>query len=109
MIKRRLFFLRKTITPAISNQDIPDFVPIYSSFGITQRSVAYEVESLANSIFEIRDKFGYEKPILIEEYLFGKDLSVGIIGNPPESYIVLPIIEEDYSMLPYRELWSYPL
>jgi len=30
----------------------------------------------------------------------GKDLSVGIIGNPPESYTVLPIIEEDYSSLP---------
>ncbi len=27
-------------------------------------------------------------------------MSVGIIGNPPESYQVLPIIEEDYSMLP---------
>jgi D-alanine-D-alanine ligase len=25
---------------------------------------------------------------------------VGIIGNPPESYTVLPIIEEDYSTLP---------
>jgi len=25
---------------------------------------------------------------------------VGIIGNPPESYVVLPIIEEDYSALP---------
>ncbi|MBD3286163.1 D-alanine--D-alanine ligase, partial [candidate division WOR-3 bacterium] len=28
------------------------------------------------------------------------DLTVGIIGNPPESYQVLPIAEEEYSDLP---------
>ncbi|MBN1762581.1 MAG: methyltransferase domain-containing protein [Methanomicrobia archaeon] len=71
-----------------------------SSFGITQRSVAYNPEELTNAISEIREKFGYDKPILVEEFLSGKDLSVGIIGNPPESYTVLPIIEEDYSSLP---------
>ncbi len=71
-----------------------------SSFGITQKSVAYNVEQLNNAILKAREKFGYEKPILIEEFLTGKDLTVGIIGNVPESYIVLPIIEEDYSFLP---------
>ena len=71
-----------------------------SSFGITQRSVAYNPEELTNAISEIREKFGYDKPILVEEFLSGKDLSVGIIGNPPESYTVLPIVEEDYSSLP---------
>jgi D-alanine-D-alanine ligase len=73
-----------------------------SSFGITQRSVAYNPEELTNAISEIREKFGYDKPILVEEFLTGKDLSVGIIGNPPETYTVLPIIEEDYSVLPYE-------
>ncbi|MFH1563285.1 MAG: methyltransferase domain-containing protein [Nitrospirota bacterium] len=71
-----------------------------SSFGITQRSVTNNIEDLVNAISEIREKFGYEKPILVEEFLTGKDLSVGIIGNSPESYTVLPIIEEDYSALP---------
>jgi D-alanine-D-alanine ligase len=71
-----------------------------SSFGITQRSVAYNPEELTNAISEIRERFGYDKPILAEEFLTGKDLSVGIIGNPPESYTVLPIVEEDYSSLP---------
>jgi len=71
-----------------------------SSFGITQRSVANSVEELVNAISEIREKFGYDKPILVEEFLTGNDLSVGIIGNPPEAYIVLPITEEDYSALP---------
>jgi len=71
-----------------------------SSFGITERSVAYNPEELTTGISEIREKFGYDKPILIEEFLTGKDLSVGIIGNPPESYVVLPMVEEDYSALP---------
>ncbi len=71
-----------------------------SSFGITQRSVVYKIEELLNAVTEIREKFGYDKPILVEEFLTGKDLTMGIIGNPPESYQVLPIIEEDYSALP---------
>jgi D-alanine-D-alanine ligase len=85
-----------------------------SSFGITQRSVAYTFEELLNAISEIREKFGYEKPILVEEFLPGKDLSVGIIGNAPSSYTVLPITEEDYSEIPddlpricgYEAKWS---
>ncbi|TFG92579.1 MAG: D-alanine--D-alanine ligase, partial [Candidatus Atribacteria bacterium] len=71
-----------------------------SSFGITQKSVANNFEELVNAISEIREKFGYDKPILVEELLIGKDLSVGIIGNPPESYTVLPVIMADYSLLP---------
>ncbi|MCP8323539.1 MAG: methyltransferase domain-containing protein [Candidatus Methylarchaceae archaeon HK02M2] len=81
--------------PAIVKPNFGD-----SSFGITQRSVSNSVEELMNAISEIREKFGYGKPILVEEFLTGKDLSVGVIGNPPESYIVLPITEEDYSELP---------
>ncbi|MDQ1256896.1 MAG: D-alanine-D-alanine ligase, partial [Candidatus Hydrogenedentes bacterium] len=71
-----------------------------SSFGITMRSVAYTAEELLNAILEIRQKFGYDKPMLIEELLTGKDITVGVIGNPPSSYTVLPIVEEDYSTLP---------
>ncbi len=71
-----------------------------SSFGITQKSVAYNIEQLNNAIITTRENLGYDKPILVEELLTGKDLTVGIIGNPPESYTTLPIIEEDYSLLP---------
>jgi D-alanine-D-alanine ligase len=71
-----------------------------SSFGITSRSVAYNEEQLLNAISELKERFNYNKPILIEEFLTGKDLTLGIIGNPPEDYIALPITEEDYSVLP---------
>ncbi len=81
--------------PSIVKPDLGD-----SSFGITARSVAHNAEELINAIQEIREKFGYEKPLLVEEFLTGKDLSVGIIGTPPSSYTVLPITEEDYSAVP---------
>ncbi|MGD8448397.1 MAG: methyltransferase domain-containing protein [Desulfobacterales bacterium] len=71
-----------------------------SSFGITQHSVANNHEQLINAISMIRERLGYEKPILVEELLTGKDLSVGIIGNPLTSYTVFPITEEDYSDVP---------
>jgi D-alanine-D-alanine ligase len=95
------------IKPEDSTFDLPIGFPVIvkpnfgdSSFGITQRSVAYSIEQLVNAISEIREKFGYEKPVLVEEFLTGEDFTVGIIGNPPESYTVLPIIQEDYSALP---------
>ncbi len=71
-----------------------------SSFGITQNSVANSIEELEDAIVKIRHQFGYASPILVEEFLSGSEISVGIIGNPPESYFVLPIVEEDYSQLP---------
>jgi len=71
-----------------------------SSFGITTRSVANTTEQVVDAISEIREKFGYDKPILVEEFLTGMDFTVGIIGNLPDAYTVLPIIEEDYSSLP---------
>ncbi|MEX0771401.1 MAG: methyltransferase domain-containing protein [Balneolaceae bacterium] len=70
-----------------------------SSFGITQKNVANTVEELTDAIFRIRKQFGYSKPILVEEFLTGAELSVGIIGNI-NNYTILPVIEEDYTDLP---------
>lgn len=71
-----------------------------SSFGIWSDSVVEDEESLMNIIQRVRTEFGYDKPILIEEFLPGKDLTIGIIGQPDGAYQVLPITEEDYSALP---------
>jgi D-alanine-D-alanine ligase len=71
-----------------------------SSVGITKASVCYDVNQLEQAITNIRHVVGYDEPVLVEQFLTGKDISVGIIGNPPDSYYVLPIIEEDYSALP---------
>jgi D-alanine-D-alanine ligase len=95
------------IKPEDSAFELPFAFPVIvkpnfgdSSFGITQRCVCYSIEELMNGLNEMREKFGYDKPILVEEFLTGADVTVGIIGNPPESYTVLPITEEDYSSLP---------
>ncbi len=95
------------VNPEDNTSELPFGFPVITkpnfgdaSFGITQRSVANSLEALINAINEIRDRFGYDKPIIVEEFLQGSDLTVGIIGNPPESYKCLPIIKEDYSALP---------
>ena len=95
------------VKPQDSAFEIPFDFPVIvkpnygdSSYGITKRSVVRSAEELVNAIAAIRDHFGYDKPVLLEQYLTGKDLTCGIIGNPPSAYTVLPIAEEDYSVLP---------
>jgi D-alanine-D-alanine ligase len=95
------------IKPEDSSYEAPFDFPVLvkpnfgdSSFGITARSYACDAESLINAVVEIRRNLGYEKPILVEEFLPGSDLTVGVIGNWQNCYTVLPIAEEDYSELP---------
>ena len=95
------------IRPEDGSFDIPFDFPVIvkpnfgdSSFGITTRSVAETTEEIIDAVTEIRRNFGYDKPVLVEELLLGKDLTIGIIGNPTGSYTVFPIVEEDYSVLP---------
>ncbi len=71
-----------------------------SSVGITVDSVCYDVKQLEQALANIRQWAGFDEPVLVEQFLTGKDISVGIIGNPPHGYQVLPIIEEDYSAIP---------
>ena len=80
-----------------------------SSFGITKNCVCNNVVELERGIMESRQQFGYERPILVEQFLTGKDISVGIIGNNNGNIEFLPIIEEDYSVLPegYPRICGY--
>lgn len=71
-----------------------------SSIGILSTSVAQNFDELLNGISSSREKIGYDKPLLVEEFLPGAEVTIGIIGNPSTSYSILPIIEEDYSALP---------
>jgi D-alanine-D-alanine ligase len=70
------------------------------SVGITARSVAYTPEELAEALQTVRAQVGAHRPLLVEEFLTGKDLTVGIIGNASGGYTMLPITEDDYSALP---------
>ncbi len=71
-----------------------------SSIGVTQKSVAYDAEELAEALVSARAIVGSERALLVEEFLTGKEITVGIIGNASAGYEVMPITEDDYSELP---------
>jgi len=66
------------------------------SIGIDKDSVVRSVKELMQRIEWIQDEF--DSPALIEEYIEGREIYVGILGNQqPE---MLPLIELDLSRLP---------
>jgi D-alanine-D-alanine ligase len=66
------------------------------SIGIDQNSVVKSVKELMERIQYIQQEF--DSPALIEEYIEGREIYAGILGNQhPE---VLPMIELDLSRLP---------
>lgn len=71
-----------------------------SSLGITRHSVCNDVTELEAALARVRERLGFDVTVLVESFLPGKDISVGIVGNPPGDYQVLPIIEECYDDLP---------
>jgi len=70
------------------------------SFGITKKNVCNNLSELNLAIKQIREVFNVHCPILVQEYLEGRDVNCAIIGNPPGPHKVLPITEEDYSAVP---------
>src|SRR5947207_10723667 len=66
------------------------------SIGIDKGSVVHSVKELMQRIQYVQDEF--DSPVLIEEYIEGREIYAGILGNQhPE---VLPMIELDLSRLP---------
>ncbi len=63
--------------------------------GINARSVCNNQEQADFAFRQLQSQAS-----IIQEFLSGKDLSIGIIGNSPTNFIILPIIEDDYSELP---------
>jgi D-alanine-D-alanine ligase len=69
-----------------------------SSFGIWARNVVHDAAALTEVIADLHR--AYNRPVLVEEFLTGADLTIGILGNPPNDYTVLPMGVTDYSDLP---------
>jgi D-alanine-D-alanine ligase len=69
-----------------------------SSIGITKNSVVNSPEELVEYLKELRSKLP-GCPVLVQEFLTGKEYSVGIIGNPGLRIKALPVLEVDYSNL----------
>jgi len=81
-----------------------------SSRGITAKSLVSSKRELEEVTTEMIA--AYRQPVLVEEYLTGREFTVGLIGNPPE---VLPIVEVSFDGLPagaprfdcYEVKWIY--
>jgi len=70
-----------------------------SSMGITKNAVVHNTEELMGYLEWLHTTYGRQE-ILIQEFLSGREFSVGVIGNPGSIYKVLPVLEVDYSRLP---------
>ncbi|HIP92759.1 MAG TPA: ATP-grasp domain-containing protein [Thermotoga sp.] len=68
-----------------------------SSAGLRKESVVYEPSRLEEAVRYIHEVF--EEPALVEEFIDGTEVSLGIIGND-ENLEVLPLLEVDFSNLP---------
>lgn len=67
-----------------------------ASLGISQASIVYDVEALRERIRYVHDKIGTSA--IAEEYIKGRELSVGVIGN--DRLVVFPPIETAFGKLP---------
>jgi D-alanine-D-alanine ligase len=66
-------------------------------------SIGIEFSAVVNSIRELMERMDwlhthFDSPVLIEEYIEGREMYVGVIGN--DKPLALPIIELDLSKLP---------
>jgi D-alanine-D-alanine ligase len=66
-------------------------------------SIGIEFNAVVNSIRELMERIdflhqNFDSPVLIEEYVEGREMYVGVIGN--DNAVALPVVELDLSKLP---------
>ncbi|NHJ01503.1 MAG: ATP-grasp domain-containing protein [Candidatus Heimdallarchaeota archaeon] len=69
-----------------------------SSVGINEDNVVHNNQQLTTKLNEMFAT--YRQPILVEEFIQGREFSVGVIGGINEEFEVLSILEIDFSQLP---------
>ncbi|AKI97531.1 D-alanine--D-alanine ligase family protein [Kosmotoga pacifica] len=81
----------------------PGFYPAFvkpsregSAAGISEKSCVNNFDELKEQVRYVFEEFG---DVIVEEFIDGREFTVGIIGNGDELE-VLPILEIDFSMLP---------
>ncbi|MCS7118193.1 MAG: methyltransferase domain-containing protein [Thaumarchaeota archaeon] len=70
-----------------------------NSWGISHKSVVRTKEELVQAFRHLREEWRYEGPVIVEKFIDGDDLTVSMIGNPPD-VVFLPVLKEDYTELP---------
>ena len=66
-------------------------------------SIGIEFNAVVNSIRELMERIdwlhaNFDSPVLIEEYVEGREMYVGVLGN--DNPVALPVVELDLSKLP---------
>ena len=76
-----------------------------ASIGISNASVVNDHEHLQTLLVDMLKKF--DQPILVEQYVEGREFNVAIVGN--EEVVALPVSEIDFSTMPegYHHIVSY--
>ncbi len=76
-----------------------------ASLGIGADSVLYDLESLKRKVAELM--FRYKQPILVEQFIQGREFNISVLGNNPPQ--ILPISEIDFSHLgkEFQHITSY--
>lgn len=69
-----------------------------SSMGINEDNVVYNKRELRAKMAKMLED--YQQPILIEQFIQGREFSTGLLGRPEDEPEVLPILEIDFSKFP---------
>ncbi len=76
-----------------------------ASAGISNASVVHDREHLQSLLDDLLKK--YKQPMLVEQYIEGREFNVAIVGN--DEVVALPVSEIDFSTMPdgYHHIVSY--
>ncbi|MFX0026917.1 MAG: ATP-grasp domain-containing protein [Candidatus Hermodarchaeota archaeon] len=74
-----------------------------SSMGINEDNISFNIEDLKLKLQEMIST--YQQSILVEQFIEGREFSVGLLGRPGKSPEMLSILEIDFSKFP-KELGS---
>jgi D-alanine--D-alanine ligase len=69
-----------------------------SSIGITEENLVKDKTQLHKKLKQMLEE--YQQPILVEQFIEGKEFSTGLLGRPDQDPEVLSILEIDFSKFP---------
>ncbi|MDH5690402.1 MAG: ATP-grasp domain-containing protein [Candidatus Bathyarchaeota archaeon] len=69
-----------------------------SSIGITEENLVHDKTQLCTRLKQMITE--YQQPILIEQFIQGREFSTGLLGRPSKNPEVLSILEIDFSKFP---------
>lgn len=110
-VAKQIFQFHNVPTPAFqifhTGREQPDSRLVYplivkpacegSGFGIHKDSVVYDEESLLKKVQKLLEC--YQPPVIAEEFIEGREFTVGVIGNGADK-IILPVMEIDFGDIP---------